>query len=56
MTATATAFLTMNALDSVVRAGIKGVPYQKKVHGWLRQVVETGDCDYIAHLKRSRPL
>ena len=30
---------------------VKGVPRGGKVHNWLKQIVETGDCDYIAHIR-----
>ena len=50
-----TSIITLQHLDDVVKAGVSGAPYGKTVHKWFRQIVETGECDYIAHVKATRP-
>ena len=43
--------ITQSMLGAVVQKGISGVPAGKTVHKWLEQIVTTGDCPYIAHVK-----
>ena len=51
--------LTPDTLDNIIRGppAVRGVPINKSVHRWMKQIVETGECDYIEHVKstRSRP-
>ena len=46
--------ITRVVLDKLAHDGVPRMPTGKTVHKWFSQIIDTGDCTYIAHIKETR--